>query len=69
MNVFDLKCEACGFESQYFATMNRHLAKCEKYDEWIKTYKPPKGHTCRGCYRVFIDKEIYEKHVFECYIK
>lgn len=69
MNVLDLKCDACGFETQHAATMNRHLINCEKYDEWIKDYKPPKEIICRGCCRGFINEKVYHNHVYECYIK
>lgn len=67
--IYNLKCEACGFESQYHSSLNKHLSKCEKYEEWIKTYKPPTQFICRGCEKAFINKKIYEKHVYECYIK
>lgn len=67
--VFELKCEACNFKTQYAASINKHLSTCKEYDEWIKTYKPPKGYECSGCEKVFINKEIYEKHVYECYVK
>ena len=65
----ELNCDACGFHTTHLATMNRHLVKCDKYEEWIKTYKPPKGYECLSCNKVFITEEIYNKHVFECYIK
>ena len=52
MNYFT--CQACNIEYEYISELNKHLLICVEYDDWIKTYIPPKIETCQKCERHFI---------------
>lgn len=55
------KCVACDFVSDNLALLNRHISRCENYDEWIKTYKP-EYFECKKCTIKFIDIERLNEH-------
>ena len=56
-----IKCPACDYESENMALLNRHISKCEKYDEWIKTYKP-QYFNCEKCNLTFLNTENLNNH-------
>ena len=59
-------CYACNFKSENNALLNRHLSKCDKYDEWIKTYIPPKPIKCIFCNLEFVDIKYLNNHLLNC---
>lgn len=61
----EYKCSACN-EIYDFYSINKHLQICEKYDNWIENYVPPKTEPCDICNLNFIDNIYLEKHKINC---
>ena len=47
-------CQACNKKYENASYLNKHLSICTEYDDWIKTYIPPKIENCQKCERNFI---------------
>ena len=48
-------CPACNLSYENPSFLNKHISVCEYYDEWYKTYTPPKYTICTKCKIYFID--------------
>lgn len=53
--MIDFICPACNISKGNACALNKHLQNCELYDEWIKTYIPPKTTQCESCKRNLLD--------------
>lgn len=51
----DFICPACNISKDYACALNKHLKICSMYEEWIKTYVPPKTVKCNYCNRNLFD--------------
>jgi len=49
------ECPACNVTYENASFLNKHISICEYYDNWYKTYTPPKYMECDKCKRQFID--------------
>jgi hypothetical protein len=58
--IFKYLCPACNLESEYPAQHNKHIKTCKVYNEWIKTYTPPKTTKCDNCLKEFININNHE---------
>jgi hypothetical protein len=65
MNSFTI-CPACKIDYSTCSNLNKHLTKCEEYDTFIKTYKPPEGIKCAYCNLIFVHKQYLDEHNKKC---
>jgi len=59
-------CTACNLDCVNAAALNKHLSNCDKYSEWIKTYKSPDGIICDECDLKFININSLLDHKQRC---
>ena len=53
-------CPACNLSCENASFLNKHISICKHYDEWYKTYTPPKYTECIKCKRQFVDISKHE---------
>ena len=56
------ECMACKKLETTPASLNKHINECKYYNEFIKTYKPPKYIECSYCNTQFISKDKLKIH-------
>ena len=61
-----MDCIACNFKSENLSELNKHIYRCEYYDNWLKNYVPPKEYKCKKCKVKFISTEYLEQHYINC---
>ena len=55
-------CIGCKVDKKTPRDLNKHLFECDKYNNFMKTYIPPKGITCSFCNLIFINKDYLLTH-------
>lgn len=63
-NMFS--CPACKKIFENYGPGNRHIEFCLDYEEWLKTYTPPKLFDCDKCEIKFTSKEYLLNHETKC---
>lgn len=61
MQQIDYFCPACEKDLSSPVNLNKHLHICNKYQEWIKNYKPV-YFKCEECLKTYVSKEFLENH-------
>lgn len=61
MHQIDYFCPACKKDLSSPANLNKHLHICDKYQEWVKEYKPL-YYTCEICLNTYATKDFYKNH-------
>jgi hypothetical protein len=62
--IQEYRCSACNKIFDFY-TINKHLKLCDKYDEWIKNYIPPKIIICEFC-KLNFNESNFENHKINC---
>ena len=60
------RCDACEDEFETCYQINKHITVCERYDDWVRTYKPPVSIRCDTCGHIFSGNDNYMEHKPEC---
>ena len=61
MQKIDYCCPACDKNLLSIAKLNKHMQICDKYEEWLKKYKPV-YFNCKSCLKSYATKEFLENH-------
>jgi hypothetical protein len=63
MQKIDYCCLACNKNLLSITKLNKHMQICDKYEEWLKTYKPV-YFKCKSCLKSYATEEFLKNH--EC---
>lgn len=58
-DILHFICPACLEDLSYASNYNKHLYICVKYQEYLKSYKPPIATQCESCELYFISLDFH----------
>lgn len=61
MQKIDYSCSSCKKDLLSIANLNKHLQTCDKYEDWIKEYKPI-YFNCKICLKTYSNEEFLKNH-------